>query len=66
MFSLFNFQNEEQRRFILKLILDNEPLSSDVDFRKLANKTENFSGSDLREMCRTASLYRVRDYCKTK
>lgn len=51
-----------QRRQILKLILENEPIADDVDVMKLASATDGFSGSDLRELCRNASLYRVRDF----
>ncbi|XP_049856361.1 outer mitochondrial transmembrane helix translocase isoform X4 [Schistocerca gregaria] len=54
-----------QRREILRLILSNEPTADDVNYNLLAKLTENFSGSDLREMCRNASVYRVRDYVRT-
>jgi ATP-dependent 26S proteasome regulatory subunit len=53
-----------QRRQILRLILENEPIAEDVDVHRIAKMAENFSGSDLREMCRNASVYRVRDYMK--
>lgn len=49
---------------ILGLILLREPISADVDPMKLAKLTEGFSGSDLHELCRIASLYRVRDYSR--
>ncbi|XP_044738374.1 outer mitochondrial transmembrane helix translocase-like isoform X2 [Chrysoperla carnea] len=55
-----------QRKKILQLILANEPTElteSDYDF--LAKATEGFSGSDLRELCRNATIYRVRDFMKT-
>lgn len=48
-----------------RLILENEPVSDDVDIEALAKSTEGFSGSDLRELCRNASVYRVRDYLRT-
>lgn len=54
----------EQRAEILKLILKEEPVSDDIDISKLALRTERFSGSDLREMCRNASVYRIRDYIR--
>uniref|UniRef100_U5EKL0 Putative aaa+-type atpase n=1 Tax=Corethrella appendiculata TaxID=1370023 RepID=U5EKL0_9DIPT len=52
---------EEQRFEILKLILEYERKSDDVDLRRLAKLTNGFSGSDLRELCRNASVYRIRD-----
>jgi ATP-dependent 26S proteasome regulatory subunit len=55
-----------QRWQILRLILGNEPTAEDVDLNRMAKLTENFSGSDLREMCRNASVYRVRDYMKVE
>ncbi|CAH1977676.1 unnamed protein product [Acanthoscelides obtectus] len=56
--------NTAQRRQIIRLILENEPISDDVDIEALARSTEGFSGSDLRELCRNASVYRVRDYLR--
>ena len=32
-----------------------------IDLKSLSEDTEGFSGSDLRELCRNASVYRVRD-----
>ncbi|KAJ8933825.1 hypothetical protein NQ314_013746 [Rhamnusium bicolor] len=46
------------------LILENEPISDDVDVQAIAKSTDGFSGSDLRELCRNASIYRVRDYVR--
>lgn len=53
-----------QREQILQLILDNEPLSEEVQISTIAKSTEGFSGSDLHELCRMASVYRVRDYMR--
>lgn len=61
---LYAFQNEQQRMQILTLILDHEPIAENVDVAKLAKITDNFSGSDLQELCRNASIYRVRDYLR--
>lgn len=58
--------NASQRYQILNLILKNEPVAPDVDKNALAQCTEGFSGSDLREMCRNASVFRVRDYLKNR
>lgn len=56
--------NTAQRKQIIELILENEPIADDLNFQKLAVATEGFSGSDLRELCRNASVYRVRDYMR--
>lgn len=60
----FHFQNVDQRQEILKLILQSEP-TENVDIGRLASDTDGFSGSDLRELCRHASTYRVRDYARS-
>jgi len=56
--------NVTQRRQILSLILEHEPISSDLDVEAIAKCTDGFSGSDLRELCRNAAVYRVRDYVR--
>jgi len=56
------FQTEEQRLKVLQLILKNEPTADNVEIATLAKHTEGFSGSDLQELCRNASIYRIRDY----
>ncbi|XP_065293519.1 outer mitochondrial transmembrane helix translocase-like isoform X2 [Dermacentor albipictus] len=53
--------NQQQRAGIIKLVLETEGVSKDVNIMKIARLTEGFSGSDLRELCRNAALYRVRD-----
>uniref|UniRef100_A0A1B6DC69 AAA+ ATPase domain-containing protein n=1 Tax=Clastoptera arizonana TaxID=38151 RepID=A0A1B6DC69_9HEMI len=57
--------NEKQRHDILELILYGEPTGEDLDLKSLARNTDGFSGSDLRELCRNASVYRIRDYMRT-
>lgn len=44
------------------MILKNEPTADNVEIATLAKHTEGFSGSDLQELCRNASIYRIRDY----
>ncbi|XP_067136230.1 outer mitochondrial transmembrane helix translocase [Centruroides vittatus] len=56
--------NMLQRREILHLILENEVISDDVNTEYLGKLTEGYSGSDLRELCRTAALYRIREYLR--
>ncbi|XP_066140452.1 outer mitochondrial transmembrane helix translocase [Euwallacea fornicatus] len=53
-----------QRRQILNLILEHEPTSEEVDIETMAKCTDGFSGSDLRELCRNAAVYRVRDFVR--
>ncbi|MPC14615.1 ATPase family AAA domain-containing protein 1-A [Portunus trituberculatus] len=50
----------EQREEILRLVLREEAVREDADIAGLSRQTEGFSGSDLLELCRTASVYRLR------
>jgi SpoVK/Ycf46/Vps4 family AAA+-type ATPase len=53
--------NRKQRKALLKFMLKNETLDGDVDVEKLAELTEHFSSSDLKELCRNAVFTPVRD-----
>ncbi|ALC39685.1 CG4701 [Drosophila busckii] len=55
---------EQQRLQILNLILMQERLHPLVDLAKLAAMTPGYSGSDLRELCRHASVYRMRSFMR--
>lgn len=55
-------QNAAQRQQILEIILKTEPVANDVNLRRLSEITDGFSGSDLREVCRSASVYRLKDF----
>lgn len=37
-----------------------------MNIEEIAKLTDGFSGSDIRELCRNAALYRVRDYCNAE
>nr|XP_057927733.1 outer mitochondrial transmembrane helix translocase [Doryrhamphus excisus]XP_057927734.1 outer mitochondrial transmembrane helix translocase [Doryrhamphus excisus] len=56
--------NARQRQDIMRLILAGENLSNTINLKEIAEKTEGYSGSDLRELCRDAAMYRVRDYVR--
>lgn len=56
--------NEDQRLKIVRLVLMSESISDDVDLNRIAKLTNGFSGSDIRELCRNASVYRIRNYMR--
>ncbi|KAM7018902.1 outer mitochondrial transmembrane helix translocase [Tautogolabrus adspersus] len=56
--------NTRQRQDILRLILTGENLSNAINLKEIAERTDGYSGSDLRELCRDAAMYRVRDYVR--
>lgn len=56
--------NEDQRLKIVRLVLMTEAVSDDVDLNRIAKLTNGFSGSDIRELCRNASVYRIRNYMR--
>lgn len=58
-------QNRDQRKEILQLVLESEPIDPDVELFNIAKITEGFSGSDLHELCRSASVYRMRDFMRS-
>jgi len=57
--------SEKQRLLILKLVLDGEKVADGVNLEKLATLAEGFSGSDLRELCRRASVQRIQSFSLT-
>ena len=57
--------DEKQRNSIFRRILGMERIQDDLDFPRLAKLTEGFSGSDIREACRTASVYRMREFASS-
>ncbi|KAL1914906.1 uncharacterized protein VTP21DRAFT_7822 [Calcarisporiella thermophila] len=48
---------------ILRIHTRNVPLKADVDLKVIADKTQNFSGADLRNLCREAAMTVLRDMC---
>jgi SpoVK/Ycf46/Vps4 family AAA+-type ATPase len=55
-----NLPNKQKRKAIISLVLGTEELE-DIDLDTIANITDGFSGSDLKELCRTAAMFRVKE-----
>ncbi|XP_004241492.2 uncharacterized protein [Solanum lycopersicum] len=49
------------RAKILKVILEKEDLSEDVDLNSIANTTNGYSGSDLKNLCVTAAYRPIKE-----
>lgn len=56
-----NLPTTAQRAAVLRVLLRNERVAPDLDIDLLAKVTVGKSGSDLREMCRSASMVLVRE-----
>ncbi|CAN0910417.1 Outer mitochondrial transmembrane helix translocase [Linum grandiflorum] len=51
----------ENREMILKTLLAKEKVDERLDFKEVANLTDGFSGSDLKNLCTTAAYRPVRE-----
>ncbi|KAL6648178.1 hypothetical protein ACP70R_012402 [Stipagrostis hirtigluma subsp. patula] len=58
---MVNLPDASNRRKILSVILAKEDLADDVDLEAIANLTEGYSGSDLKNLCVTAAHRPIRD-----
>jgi SpoVK/Ycf46/Vps4 family AAA+-type ATPase len=56
--------NFQQRLKIIKLILRDVKLENNFDFNQLARMTENFSGSDIKELCRNTAMIPIHEYMR--
>lgn len=48
--------NELSREDILRIITEKMPLSDNISLKKIAEKTEGYSGADLEALCREAAI----------
>lgn len=58
---LVDLPDYQAREQILRALLAQETLADDFDYAAVANATTDFSGSDLKNLCVTASFRPVRD-----
>ncbi|DBA81560.1 TPA: hypothetical protein ACH3X1_007333 [Trebouxia sp. C0004] len=56
--------NRQARKQILDVILSGEATAEDVSTTKIADNTEGFSGSDLRQLCTAAAMCGIRELMK--
>ena len=50
------------RREILKIHTRGKPISDDVDFEEIVERTEGFAGSHIEGICQQASLIALREF----
>ncbi|GMJ01078.1 hypothetical protein like AT4G02480 [Hibiscus trionum] len=58
---MVNLPDAPNREKILRVILAKEQLSADVDLEAIANMTDGYSGSDLKNLCVTAAHCPIRE-----
>eukprot|EP00250_Pteridium_aquilinum_P010505 c19435_g1_i1 orf=463-2994(-) len=56
--------DKDNRERILRTILEKEAIADDLDFAELANMTEGFTGSDLKNLCTVAAYRPIRELMK--
>jgi hypothetical protein len=62
---LFDLPDAVERGKIMRVLLANQRLASDVDLVAVSRSTVKYSGSDLKEMCKFAALRPVRELIRT-
>jgi SpoVK/Ycf46/Vps4 family AAA+-type ATPase len=58
---LVDLPDQDQRLQILKILLREEPVSSNVDLERLASLLDGYSGSDIKNVCVAAAYYPIRE-----
>ncbi|CAM0873142.1 unnamed protein product [Alopecurus aequalis] len=58
---MVNLPDSSNRKKILSVILAKEDLADDLDLEAIANLTEGYSGSDLKNLCVTAAHLPIRE-----
>lgn len=62
---LFELPNKKERAKIIDVILENNRLDPDFDIELIAEQTEGYCGSDLKELCKYAAMIPIREVIKT-
>lgn len=57
----FPMPDEKAREVIFHMHLKEKPLSRDVDIKALAKQSEGFSGADIENVCRQATMAAIRE-----
>ncbi|KAH8517355.1 hypothetical protein H0E87_005335 [Populus deltoides] len=63
---MVNLPDAPNREKILRVILAKEDLAPDVDLEAVANMTDGYSGSDIKNLCVTAAHCPIREILKTE
>ncbi|KAI4340242.1 hypothetical protein MLD38_025101 [Melastoma candidum] len=58
---MVNLPDATSRAKILKVILSKEEMASDIDLEAIANMTEGYSGTDLKNLCVSAAHFPIRE-----
>jgi SpoVK/Ycf46/Vps4 family AAA+-type ATPase len=58
---MVNLPDAQNREKILRVVLAKEELTPDVDLEVVANMTDGYSGSDLKNLCVTAAHCPIRE-----
>ncbi|KAL7752298.1 hypothetical protein RI367_002344 [Sorochytrium milnesiophthora] len=61
---LIDLPDAKSRQEILQILLSDDKLANDVSLSALAERTEMYSGSDLKNLCLAAALTSAREYVK--
>ena len=63
---LVDLPKKEYREKILEVILARETIDKELSLEHLAEKTEGFTGSDLKSLCVAAAFHRLREFIRTE
>ncbi|ETO17766.1 hypothetical protein RFI_19549, partial [Reticulomyxa filosa] len=62
----FSMPDKKTRKLILSILLQYERYDNSVNLDKLADVTDQYSGSDLKEFCKYAATLPLREYVRNK